>query len=213
MARLPADVRRARLVEAAIRVMARDGVAQATTRAIVSEAGMPLGFFHYCFRSKQELLETVVETLVGHSRSAALQVATGSHRTVREAVLASLEGYWSHVEAHPEEHLLAYELIQYALRRPDLTEAANRKYAACVAAQTEFLEAVAEEAGVEWTVPLPVLARYTHTALEGATLLWLVERDSGTARAVLEETVTHLTGLARPKRPSDKHHEEAAGTA
>ena len=50
VARIPADERRQQLVEAAIRVMARDSVAQATTRAIVGEAGMPLGVFHYCFR-------------------------------------------------------------------------------------------------------------------------------------------------------------------
>ncbi|XIE77716.1 hypothetical protein AB6O49_04510 [Streptomyces sp. SBR177] len=41
MARQSADVRREQLVEAAIRVMIRDGVAKATTRAVVGEAGLP----------------------------------------------------------------------------------------------------------------------------------------------------------------------------
>ncbi|MGP3982400.1 TetR/AcrR family transcriptional regulator [Streptomyces sp. KR80] len=198
MARLPADVRRAQLVEAAIRVMARDGVARATTRAIVSEAGMPLGFFHYCFRSKQELLQTVMEALVEHSRTAAMQVV-GDHRTVRDAIHASLQGYWSHVEANPEEHLLTYELTQFALRQPGFEEAAGRQYAAYLSAMTEFLEAIAGACRIEWTVPLPILARYAHTAVEGVTLLWLVERDSEKAQAVLGEAVDHLAERARPR--------------
>ena len=51
MPRIAVDARRELLVEAAIRVMARDGVAKATTRSIVAEAGMALAAFHYSFRS------------------------------------------------------------------------------------------------------------------------------------------------------------------
>ena len=72
MARVSADVRRERLVEAAIRVMVRDGVAKATTRSIVAEADMPLGAFHYCFRSKEELLENVIEAISGHTLDLAM---------------------------------------------------------------------------------------------------------------------------------------------
>ena len=67
MARMSADERRAQLVEAAIAVMTRDGITKATTRAIVGEAGVPLGVFHYCFDSKAALLERVVTTL--HERA------------------------------------------------------------------------------------------------------------------------------------------------
>ncbi|MFB7756763.1 TetR/AcrR family transcriptional regulator, partial [Streptomyces sp. NPDC056121] len=57
MGRMPSAQRRRQLVEAAIRVMARDGVAKTTTRSVVAEAGVSLSVFHYCFDSKQELLE------------------------------------------------------------------------------------------------------------------------------------------------------------
>ena len=41
MNRIPADQRRALLVQAALRVIAKQGVSGATTRAIVAEAGAP----------------------------------------------------------------------------------------------------------------------------------------------------------------------------
>ncbi len=71
MPRLPAEVRRAALVEAALRVMARDGLAAGTTRAIVAEAGMSLASFHYAFASRDELLRELVHRVVGHELAAA----------------------------------------------------------------------------------------------------------------------------------------------
>ena len=65
--RMSVDQRRSLLIEAAINVMARDGVANVGTRAIVAEADMTIGVFHYCFRSKDEL---VVEVLRSINRAA-----------------------------------------------------------------------------------------------------------------------------------------------
>ena len=56
MPRLAVAERRAALVEAALRVMVRGGLAAGTTRAIVAEAGMSLASFHYAFSSRDELL-------------------------------------------------------------------------------------------------------------------------------------------------------------
>ena len=69
MTRMSAAERREQLVAAAIRVMTRDGVVRATTRAIASEAGMPLGVFHYAFRSKAELMAVVTETIAQQSKA------------------------------------------------------------------------------------------------------------------------------------------------
>src|SRR6478752_1965391 len=58
--RRPDDGRRAQLIEAATRVVAREGVAAATTRRIAQEAGVPHGLVHYWFTGKDELLQEVV---------------------------------------------------------------------------------------------------------------------------------------------------------
>src|SRR6266705_3491496 len=57
---MSAQARREQFVEAAIRVMSREGLDRATTRRIAEEAGAPHGTFHYAFRDKNELLMEVV---------------------------------------------------------------------------------------------------------------------------------------------------------
>lgn len=199
MARISADQRRELLVEAAIRVMVRDGVAKATTRAIVAEADMTLGVFHYCFRSKEELLETVIETITSHTLAPAMDVVA-KHRSLRGAVRASLQAYWDHVQANPDEHLVTYELTQYALREPRFAPVARRQYEHYLETNTEFLESLARAAKIEWTVPVPVLARYVLSVLDGLTLNWLLGRDDERAAAVLDEFAEHVRKLARRRR-------------
>jgi AcrR family transcriptional regulator len=199
MARVSADVRRQELVEAAIRVMARDGVAKATTRAIVAEADMHLGFFHYCFRSKEELLLQVIDTINERNVRAVLDVLS-PRKGLAETLRTSVRAYWELVEKNPGEHQVTYELTQFALRRPGLEDVARKQYDGYVTAATRFLEAVAEELKVEWTVPLPVLARMTQVVLDGATLAWVVDRDSDQTVAVLDQMVEYLAGVARKRR-------------
>src|SRR5687767_631996 len=108
--------RRELLVEAAIRVMTREGVVKATTRAIAAEAGMPLGVFHYAFRSKQELMAKVTETIARQSK-AEIDAAVFSRPDLElyDVVLAGLSAYFEHVVAHPHEHLVTYELTTTAI--------------------------------------------------------------------------------------------------
>lgn len=196
MARISADVRRAELVEAAIRVMARDGIARATTRAIVAEAGMQLGFFHYCFRSKEELLQGVIETIAEHNDQATMSVVA-PNRSLRDTLGASFRSYLDGVERNPEEHQLTYELTQYAMRQEGLAGVAAKQYETYVASTTQYLAAAAEATGIEWTAPVPVLARYVANLVDGVTLAWIVDRDTAAATAVLDHAVEHLVGNSR----------------
>jgi AcrR family transcriptional regulator len=197
MTRLSADARREQLVEAAIRVMVRDGVAKATTRAIAAEAGVPLGVFHYCFRSKEELLQGVIESITQR----ALPPTTAEPGTAAgpdEIVRATLHGYWDQVRARPAEQMVTYELTQYALRQPGLTEVARRQYQHYLAVYSEYLEAIARLAGISWRVPVPVLARYGLSLMDGLTLNWLIDRDDAQAAAALDEYAAYLGSVAEP---------------
>jgi AcrR family transcriptional regulator len=198
MAHVPADVRRQELVEAAIRVMARDGIAKATTRAIVAEAGMNLGFFHYCFRSKEELLVAVIAAINDQNQQAAMAVVT-PHRGLRETLVASFQAYWDGVERNPGEHQVTYELTQYALRQPGLAEVARVQYDSYLQGMVQYLEAAAAANDMEWTRSVAMLAHYAHSVLDGVTLAWVIDRDSKAADAVLREAAEHIAGLARPR--------------
>ncbi|GHJ97848.1 MULTISPECIES: TetR/AcrR family transcriptional regulator [Streptomyces] len=197
MPRLSAAERREQLAEAAIRVMIRDGVAETTTRAVVAEAGVPLGAFHYCFRSKEELFQTVIERIMERNLPPA-GLAHPPGATPFEKVRAILHAYWEQVLARPAEHLVTYEVTQYALRRPGLADLARRQYRHYLEVNRAHLESMARAAGLAWTVDLAVLARHGLGVLDGLTLTWLIDRDDAQALAALDEYARYLASVAEP---------------
>lgn len=198
MPRVSADVRRDLLVEAAIRVMVRDGVAKATTRSIVAEADMPLGAFHYCFRSKEELLNHVIEAIAGHTLDRAM-AALEQPGTLEERLVGALDAYWKHLVENPDEHRVTYELTSYAVRQPGLEHMARKQYENYIQAFTTVLESLTVNAEVTWATPVPVLARYATAMVDGLTLLWLNEGgDDDLARAALGKAMEFLLGQAVP---------------
>ncbi|WP_344533140.1 TetR/AcrR family transcriptional regulator [Streptomyces albiaxialis] len=198
MNRMAASERRERLVEAAIEVMVREGVSAATTRAIVAEADMSLGSFHYCFRSKEELLGEVIEAITSHTLERALPEVRGDGG-LEERLRRAMRAYWRHVVEVPDEHRLTYELTQYAARQPGLAVVAERQYQTYLAANTRLIEALTDDEGkpLEWSTPVPVLARYITAAIDGVTLLYLNEGNADAAGAALDLVARHVAELAR----------------
>jgi AcrR family transcriptional regulator len=70
VARIRSEVRRKQFIDAAVTVIARDGVDGATTRRIAEEADAPLATLHYCFHTKENLLWAVYEELADNVRTA-----------------------------------------------------------------------------------------------------------------------------------------------
>jgi AcrR family transcriptional regulator len=197
MTRMAMKDRREALIAAAIRVMVREGVTKTTTRAVVNEAGMALGVFHYCFNAREELLQEVITRMTDASVAAAKD-AFAQAGDLASGVSKGLQAFWEGVEKDPGEHLVTYELTGYALRQAGLEDLARRQYAHYLRLHEELLREVAERNAIQWTVPLPVLARYLNSVLDGLTLCWLVDRDGDHTREVLRLTGEHLTSLARP---------------
>ncbi|MFG2938642.1 TetR/AcrR family transcriptional regulator [Streptomyces sp. NPDC048282] len=194
MARMPSAQRREQLTEAAIRTMARDGVAKATTRAIAAEAGVSLSVFHYCFDSKQALIESVITTLTDHSVTV-VREALRPRTTLEETVRAGFEAYWAHVRDRPEEHMLTYELTQYALREPGCEHLARRQYELYGVAYTELIEQLRSSRDLELRVPVSVLARYLAAVTDGLTLNYLVLGDESAWNDILDTVTAHIAGL------------------
>ncbi|WP_030316489.1 TetR/AcrR family transcriptional regulator [Streptomyces sp. NRRL B-3229] len=196
MARMPSAERRRQLTEAAIRAMARDGVAKTTTRSIAAEAGVSLSVFHYCFDSKQALVEAVITTLTDHSVSV-VQEALRPKDTLEETVDAGFRAYWDHVRANPEAHMLTYELTQYALREPGFDHLARRQYELYGEAYAELIEQLRRDMDLELRVPVSVLARYLAAMTDGLTLNYLVLGDAAAWSDILDTVTAHIAGLVR----------------
>jgi AcrR family transcriptional regulator len=197
--RIPVQERRQALVEAAMRVMEREGIAAATTRAICAEAGMPNGFFHYCFTSKQELMLEVAQQF-RRRFTGMLSLAAGLEGDVYDVLKAALTTFLADVAEHPEVHQLTYELPLYALREDELSGIAQRCYADNEIVAAEFLAMAAEIAGCVWTEPVGKLARFLAVAVDGTVLQWLMLRDDERAREHIDDVARHVARRARARR-------------
>jgi len=196
MSRMPAPERREALARAALTVIARDGLAAATTRAIVAEAGMPLASFHYAVASRDELLRDVVELVVAAEGTAAagfLRAAT----TPREAIRLALRGYLDHVRADPGTEQAMFELTQYALRTPNLADLPAEQYHRYHALAADLLKAGADILHIEWSIPVSDLARLLVTLTDGLTLAWLSDRDDAAAERSIEHAADAMSAFAR----------------
>lgn len=198
MARIPVEQRRRDLVEAAFQVMAREGVAQTTTRAICAEAGVHQSVFHYTFSSKKELLEELVQITIGTMVDAAID-ARKVTTDVGESFRNGIRSAWDKAKAHPERQLVGYELTTYVLREPDLAALAEWQYAQYYAQTERSIQTMEEVADVEWLVPRSVIARMLTSAIDGLVLGWLADRDTAAAEASLERFAEYFTTLAKPR--------------
>ncbi|MGW0044636.1 TetR/AcrR family transcriptional regulator [Rhodococcus sp. NPDC003348] len=207
--RLPADERRAQLVESAMGIAERGGVSSVTIRAVAEDAGVSLGVVHYCFESKEALVAAMGEALV-LQLSQALRYAFGQARAedaqtgvrgLKELLHSGLSAMWPIIEATPDRQLLTYEITAYGLRQQaagaELAGAiASNQYATMDAEAIEFLETSAAHTGTRWTEPVPDLARFALAVIDGIVLRWLVDRDGDAVIAELDDLVQMVTRKA-----------------
>ncbi|MGH3704140.1 MAG: TetR/AcrR family transcriptional regulator [Agromyces sp.] len=198
MARIPASERRAALVQAALRVVSQRGIAHATTRAIVAEAGMSLASFHYAFDSRDELIDELITTVVAREQEAVLPDDLQGH-DLRDMLEAGVLRYFEHLRGDPEHEQAMLELTQYALRSPERHPLAVAQYDKYTELGARSLAAAAELAGVVWTTPVEQVARVLIAFTDGLTLTWLVTRDDDVARAVAHAAADALSRMAEPR--------------
>ena len=199
MSRIASAERRNLLVAAALRVIAERGVAGATTRAIVAEAGMSLASFHYAFRSHDEMMRELVAHVVEGETTAAFAVLRPGN-DIRTSLHDALHAFLGYVIADPGHEQVMQELLQYALRTPGLEELAREQYEAYYSGVSELLDEGAAAVGVSWTLPVRDVARMVVATTDGVALAYLVDRDAEAAGRVLDFAADALAALAVPTR-------------
>jgi DNA-binding transcriptional regulator YbjK len=199
--------RRAILVQAALRVIAREGVAAATTRAIVAEAEMPLASFHYAFRSRDELIAELIRFVVENEAMAAAAALT-VEGDLRATIRSGLKAFMDLVASDPLREQAMLELTHYAMRNPELAGSAALQYESYYRAAAAIVETVADKLGITWRRPIPEMARILITFTDGLTLGWLVDRDMAATDRVIDFAADALASLASsakglPRRTAD----------
>jgi len=120
------EARRSEIVQALQAVMARQGYEKATIQAIAAEAGLAPGLLHYHFKSKQEILVSLVSTLAGYAQQRFAQLAGNADdpparlRAYIDARLALGPGSSPHIVA-------AWVMVgAEAVRQPEVRDAYQR---------------------------------------------------------------------------------------
>ncbi|QAY69469.1 TetR/AcrR family transcriptional regulator [Xylanimonas protaetiae] len=195
--RVSADERRRLLVAAALRVMRRDGVGAATTRAICAEAGMPHGAFHYCFHGKKDLYTALLATEVEVDLDD-LWTSVAPGMPPEDGIRALLLAHWAAIEAAPDAQLVLYELGDLALRDPDLHDLAQWEQRAAVDKAAEAVARLTAEGGFGLVRDARAVAELVVSTLDGVARAWLRHRDDERARATLTDLAGLLATLTTP---------------
>ncbi len=175
--------RREQLIDAAIDVLAREGIGAATTRRITDEAGLALGAFHYAFRNKDDLLEAVIDRISRGVENALQSTIVEPNQSLEEFGAQLTRSYWSFIEQTSDLQLAQYELTVHALRHEDLRPLAQLQYQRL----SEAVELVlADHPDLHDVEQRRDIASYLVAAMDGLILHRIVEGDADAARRRLE---------------------------
>ncbi|MGZ6391556.1 MAG: TetR/AcrR family transcriptional regulator [Ktedonobacterales bacterium] len=209
-----ASERRAELLAAAIRVLAREGLAETTTRKIAAEAGINQATLLYYFGSKDDLLFAVLQEMMLATQEVALR-GVPQATDLREAVAGAIRAFWRQVEATPELQIMQYELTLYALRNPDAAWLAKEQYAGYSGVVEALLRETYAAAGQTSAIPFDALARFIVGGLDGIILQFVSDLDPARARGDVEyliqsvialaEGATHTPDSSSTERESERH--------
>src|SRR6476646_4562848 len=197
--RRPDDGRRAQLIAAATRVVARDGVAAATTRRIAQEAGVPHGLVHYWFSGKDELLEEVVHGMLRQLEAVTTApIAQQPGRSAIDDVIERFRSAFAVVEDDDRGRQIAlFELTTWSLRSPGHREVARTQYAAYRATAASVTSGWLAEHKVELPGAPDVLAQFVVALFDGVNLAWLADPDGTLPDEIFALASTLLAQFAR----------------
>jgi len=197
MAHVSALDRRAQLVSAAIDLMARDGMAAGSTRAIAAELGVAQAIVHYVFGTKQELQRAILTEITGSilGQVEGTPVPTDDFAGSLNAWARAL---WQTVERQRDRYALLFEFTASALRDSQLRSllAAHDRNIEVLA--SNLIAGASARAHAALARPAGDLARFFLTGFDGIVVRYLTDGDGGAARALLQDQVSATIALAAP---------------
>jgi AcrR family transcriptional regulator len=167
---------RARLLESARRICARDGLDRASIERVAEGAGHTRGAFYAHFDSKEELYLAMLEErfdsyLEDFSRALATDEAPEIRARRAGDQLSRM------IDADPEGQRLFYEFAVYALRDEQFRKELVGRYRSLRERVAEVFRLRAKEYGVESPIPLERVTVMTFAIALGVGLGQLLEPD------------------------------------
>lgn len=195
--RIPAEQRREEFIEAAARVIAHEGVDRATTRRIAQEAGAPLAALHYCFHSKEELLEAV-QGYLSRDFASRLPPLPPEVKGLEAAIAAHAQRVWERITEHPEEQVATFELLlrryRHSQEETDVQVQANLEmYQAWIRSTSSIYARAAQEAGESVPNNLQLITQLFIAGIDGLSMLYIASPELVEPQPTLDALVRAIT--------------------
>lgn len=167
----------AQIVQAAIRVIARQGYANTSLMDIAKEAGMSKGAVHYHYPSKEALIEVVLEAACDAVQERTI-VAWSAGDNPFESLHASLEELWRARVNRTDEMLVVADLIAQSLYDDKLRAPLAEFYRLAAQQILDYVGTQLTSMGLESKLPQPLVARLVIGLLDGLVMQALVDPEA-----------------------------------
>lgn len=191
-----AERRQADLLEAGFEEIARSGLEGLRTRDVAARAGVNTATLHYYFKSKEELIEALVQH-VGTKFRSPEQPARNSIETLHQ----HLEGSWAVFEANPGLSVVLQELVVRAQRDEAARRAFRQLFAGWSAHVAEVLRAGKNSGELRSDLDERVDAPVVTSFVMGAMMQLGVD-DQAFDFLAMASRLESLLGAAPKSRPS-----------
>ena len=198
MTRTKSETTRDKVIQGALRALARFGVTATTTRKIATESGVPLATLHYHFESKGALLLAALDAINAEVTTSLR--ADQRHRADLAACIAhSLRAAWRFMERTRDLQIVQLELTMYALRE-DAAWLAEQQYESYLRVWRDILMATATRTRELDAAGCATLARFILAGIDGLVLQDLARPGKARSRKGVEALVQATQGYAEALR-------------
>jgi TetR/AcrR family acrAB operon transcriptional repressor len=186
------------IVQAAIRVLARQGYAGTSLLDIAREAGMSKGAVHYHFPTKEALLSVVLKTACETVQARTLGVF-GQGEDLLESFRKAIEVLWEARASRSDEALVVADLLAQSLHDPSLRPQLAEFYRISTEQVEAYLGERLSSLGLEPKVPLSTLSRLVLGILDGLMLQVFVDPDAIGPDQIVDTFLTMAGAFLSPK--------------
>lgn len=198
------EVSVAHIVEATMRVLARQGYAHTSLMDIANEVGMSKGAVHYHFPTKEALMGHVLETACDAVAERTRKVWTEGHNPL-EAMRSALHELWRVRAGLSNEAKVVADLLAQSLHDEKLRTPLANYYRFASTQVEEHLRTNAEALGLRPKIDPKFIPRILHALLDGLLMQKIVDPDAISDADVihsLETLAASLFEFVPPVAPS-----------
>lgn len=188
----------ASIVDAAVRVIARQGYAHTSLMDIASEVGMSKGAVHYHFPTKEALMAQVLQTACDAVATRTRGAWTESDNPV-EALRSSLRELWRARAQLSDEAKVVADLLAQSLHDHTLRPPLAEYYRFASTQVEEHLHDHLSTLGLKPKLDADKIPRLLHAMLDGLLMQKIVDPNAIQEEFVIEALETLAQALFEPK--------------